>query len=421
MVEILLNTILLSVRSGDWHLFMTCVKDIIPYTFAYGNINYARYLTAMFSEMLTLEDDFSEIYEEFVAGNFAVQLSNDSRFSRTEPYKVTEMTLNRDTKTPGVTTGFSTNIGAVHISEISSKYRASLRTAFHQHLDYKSSNYQYKDLAPSRICKDEDDVSALTSVFLETFINAFSDIPMMSISTGIQTAENVTKDLLSAQELGKTVMVQFIKERLAVGSSKSIFDPIKKSKLGTFKSINKIKVCKTKNKILSLTSTRDLFSKIAIISQKRSVYLKTLFNYPLEVLPLSLSEADGTLKKTPKSALLHKLEQDVEPVSDLPIGCAILMDGMALVRQIKTTKMTHSQFATVLLKNVLPIGRDSSRIDVVFDVYLDNSIKDVERNRRSCGELKLQQIIPDAEIKQLALVLLSNDNKNKLIRFIVEH
>ena len=132
-------------------------------------------------------------------------------------------------------------------------------------------------------------------------------------------------------------------------------------------------------------------------------------------------EADGTLKKTPTSALLHKLEQDVEPLSDLPIGCAILMDGMALVQQIKITKMTYSQFATVLLKKVLSIGRDSSRIDVVFDVYLDNSIKDVERNRRSCGELKLQQVIPDAEIKQLALVLLSNDKKNKLIRFIVEH
>ena len=129
MVEILLNTIL-SVRSGDWHLFMTCVKDIIPYTFAYENINYAMYLTAMFSEMLTLEDNFSEIYEEFVAGNFAVQLNNDGRFSRTERNKVTEMTLNRDIKTPGVTTGFSTNIGAVHRSEINSKYRASLRTTF---------------------------------------------------------------------------------------------------------------------------------------------------------------------------------------------------------------------------------------------------------------------------------------------------
>ena len=97
----------------------------------------------------------------------------------------------------------------------------------------------------------------------------------------------------------------------------------------------------------------------------------------MEALPLSLSKADGTLKKTPKSALLHKLGQDVEPVSDLSIVCAISMDGMALVRQIKTTKMRYSQFATVLLKKVLFIGRDSSRIDVVFDVYLDNSIKDV--------------------------------------------
>ena len=41
---------------------------------------------------------------------------------------------------------------------------------------------------------------------------------MMSISTGIQTAENILKDLLSAQELGKTAMVRFIKERLAVAS-----------------------------------------------------------------------------------------------------------------------------------------------------------------------------------------------------------
>ena len=82
MVELLLNTIL-SVRFGDWHLFMTCVKDIITYTFAYDNINSARYLTAMFSEMLTLEDNFPEIYEEFVAGNFAVQFCNHGRFSRT--------------------------------------------------------------------------------------------------------------------------------------------------------------------------------------------------------------------------------------------------------------------------------------------------------------------------------------------------
>ena len=107
----------------------------------------------MFSKMLTLEDDFSEIYEEFVAGNFAVQLSNNGRFSRTDPDKLIKITLNRDTKTPGGTTGFFTDIGALHRWEVNSKYRASLRTVFHQNLDYKSSNNQHKDLAPSRNCK----------------------------------------------------------------------------------------------------------------------------------------------------------------------------------------------------------------------------------------------------------------------------
>ena len=217
-----------------------------------------------------------------MAGNFAIQLSNDGRFSRTEPDKVIETTLIRDTKTPGGTAGFSANIGAVHRWEINSKYRASLRTVFHQHLDYKSSNYQQRfskdenDLVkPSCICKDENDVSALTNVFLETFINPFSDSPIMLISTGIQTAENVTKDLLSAQQLGKTAMVQFIKECLAVGSSKSIFDPIKKSKQGTFK----IKVCKTKNKVMSLQE--KIFSvKLQLYHKNAQLILKLFLTIP---------------------------------------------------------------------------------------------------------------------------------------------
>ena len=51
--------------------------------------------------MSTLNDDFSEIYQQFVAGNFATQLSSAGKFSRSETGQVIEMTLNRDTNTPG--------------------------------------------------------------------------------------------------------------------------------------------------------------------------------------------------------------------------------------------------------------------------------------------------------------------------------
>ena len=65
-----------------------------------------------------------------------------------------------------------------------------------------------------------------------------------------------------------------------------------------------------------LTAPADLFSKIAIISQKCSTDLKYLFSYPLAPLSMSLTETDEILKKSTKVSVLHKLEKDVEPVTE---------------------------------------------------------------------------------------------------------
>ena len=86
---------------------------MLPYCFAYDHINYARYLTYFLGDMLQLNKNNPEIYEQVIVGNFAAQMSSDKLFSRLETGKVIEMTFNKDTKTPGGTTGFSTNVGAV--------------------------------------------------------------------------------------------------------------------------------------------------------------------------------------------------------------------------------------------------------------------------------------------------------------------
>ena len=115
MVELLLNTIY-AIRLGNWELLLECIRNILPYTFSYDNINYARYLTAMLADMLQLPEDFPEVYKEFMNGNFAAQLTDGSKFSRVETD--IEMTLNKDTKTPDECTGFSTNVNAVKRWEI---------------------------------------------------------------------------------------------------------------------------------------------------------------------------------------------------------------------------------------------------------------------------------------------------------------
>ena len=53
MVDILLNTIY-AIRLGEWELLLECICDMLPYVFAYDKINYARYLTCMLGEMLSL-------------------------------------------------------------------------------------------------------------------------------------------------------------------------------------------------------------------------------------------------------------------------------------------------------------------------------------------------------------------------------
>ena len=59
MVELLVN-IICTIRVGYWELLLECIQNILPYTFAYDNINYARYLSAMLRDMLQLSKDFPD-------------------------------------------------------------------------------------------------------------------------------------------------------------------------------------------------------------------------------------------------------------------------------------------------------------------------------------------------------------------------
>lgn len=237
MAELLLN-IIYACRAGSWELLLECIRDVIPFAFAYDHINYARYLSVMLGDMLSLEEDFPEIYRQCCQGNFAAQLT-DGVFSRVETDKVIEMTLNKDTKTPGGTTGFSTNIGAVQRWEINAAYRASLRSVFHEYLNFKSQAHKHKDLSPSRIAKDEENIASIISVLQETFVDPFGEQPFLSISRGIVLEELAAQDMLSAKELGSQAMVRFINDRFSVDHPSSIFDPIKKQKLNTFDNLEK--------------------------------------------------------------------------------------------------------------------------------------------------------------------------------------
>ena len=97
--------IIYATRSGDWEVYVESIRSILPWVFAYDRQNYARYLTLHFMDLLNLEENYPGVHCEFIKGSFAVQMSSDNPFGKMEADKVIETTMNRDTKTPGGTTG----------------------------------------------------------------------------------------------------------------------------------------------------------------------------------------------------------------------------------------------------------------------------------------------------------------------------
>ena len=67
------------------------------------------------------------------------------------------MTINKDTKTPGGTTGFSINPNSIIRWSINATFRAELRKILHEFVNYRKQIFSHKDLHPSRKSNDSVD------------------------------------------------------------------------------------------------------------------------------------------------------------------------------------------------------------------------------------------------------------------------
>ena len=95
---------------------------------------------------------------------------------------------------------------------------------------------------------------------------------------------------------------------------------------------------------------------------------------------------------------------------------------MALLHSLKGEGQTFAQLAP---KNALDFalheGRDSNRIDVVFDVYREVSIKNAERRKRGSDEgVRFKTFAPGHKICQWRKLLQDPYSKSSLIRFLIE-
>ena len=418
MVEILLGLIRAS-REGNWDLHLLKIEQMIPFCFAYGKTNYARYLPIYLHDMKVLPIEHPKLHQYFVQGGFSAQIGNDNTFGRIPIDQTIEETVNKDTQTPGGTKGFSLQPNAIYKHYMTAEYRSASLHNLRKMTDSLNSTNKHKDLCSSRISKDEKDVNAIVDLVGPVWTNPFSHpSELASLSTGKGLPPSFKDDVLNAENKGKEAYQAF-KSRMIPGETcKRIYEPIKNLKLKTFSENKKRKTVKNKSKELVLKADTALFGHMLLIAENRNLDVQKVLAHPLGPIPFSIARATGEMASTNKAELAKTLESKVQPIKRLSGDSATIIDGMALVHRINAKDSTFGQVSSAVLKLALREAHTSIQVDIVFDVYKDISIKNDERTKRGSNNTSLcNEILANQKVRQWDQILSSPKSKSKLIQF----
>ena len=421
MCELMLNLIYAS-RTGSWEFYLSCIEEVIPWAFACDRQNYARYLVPFLNDMRHLSVTMPEVYTAFTKGQFSVQMGSRNPFGRNETDKTIENTINRDCKTAGGYIGFSANFAATQRWVLNETRRGVYRKLLREHLSINSSlTYIHKELAPARIKVDIKTVEKLVDLLEDVFTNPWKqDAAFTSLSTGIEATAEVSNDLLLANNKGKQAANDFVVNRCSSKPTLDYFDPLKKAKLKSFKDLKTVRKVRHKDLVLPLRMDRDVFARMALLGQFRHIEMKFVFTYPLGPLPWSLADPYGLPRKTSKAKLSQQPERRTTVTEKYPENATSIFDGMAVLQKLKIPPgATFYVVAEIVFGLVTSTG--SNRVDVVFDVYREVSIKNVERLKRvsSSDGVKCKNILPAYTVKSWNKLLGVTANKSEIVKFLV--
>jgi hypothetical protein len=424
-VDILLK-LLRADREANFELHLEAVKA--------GHINYARYTPVYLAEMMALEESVPEMYMHLVNGGFVVRRS-EKTFNCVPTDQALEQSINREAKSRGGVIGFTLRKGALLRWLLTRAVTGEYSQSFKEMCQTAKARKSHEELGTTRRGKDQNDVTRIKGFISEQCQNPFDldSVPtkLVNITTGQVATEDVEKSLTEGPEKGKSMMERFTKERM-VEKSTGFWEPIKKTPLATFASMKK---CLTNDKERKMMiDTEVLFRRLLAVSKYREIDMHEVLKYELAAVPPAMFHDDGKMRKTKKSDLAVKLEENGGEIVVLPqISLvshtdAYLIDGMAMIQSLNENHFkTFNDVGNLVLKRCIRIlnnrDMDVAVVTVVFDRYdQELSIKSSERDRRGTTDGGIAILIQgNRDVPNYRCFLKSAVNKASLAAFISDY
>ena len=394
-------------REGNFVLHMYCLTKMLPYFFAAGHWNYARYITYHVMEFQTQLDE--EALAMFHLGHHVCRHRTGS-WNAVFSDQFGEQTYIRYGKAKGGLVGLTLSqdqvTGWILSYHLCNTLSLAMDNMFQVDGDeeYEKGTDKHKEEGKRRKILDQEDRKKIRQELAKYPHPLQLGEPevLLNIVNGHVAGEKV--NVHDALAIGERMSAEF-KGTLPSG----FYSPIH-SKVVTMETMKKgVKIGEKMT-----YDMEQLYGRFLIVSQTRDVTLEDMLSFELAPVPSAIFDDYGSLRKSTKSTLLHALAVWHEDMNEPDIQ---VMDGNEMLYRI-----TWPKIGTVknLLQNFTrAVEKREHDVIVVFDRYVEGSIKTHERLRRAgttvCPTLSLtlDMCLPGRDI-----IMKSDNNKRELIKVI---
>eukprot|EP00745_Piridium_sociabile_P014857 TRINITY_DN21914_c0_g2_i3.p1 TRINITY_DN21914_c0_g2~~TRINITY_DN21914_c0_g2_i3.p1 ORF type:complete len:617 (-),score=120.53 TRINITY_DN21914_c0_g2_i3:145-1995(-) len=251
---------------------------------------------------------------------------------------------------------------------------------------------KYGSAAKQSLTRHHEETTAFQADFKKHVLSLTKVIedsgnPFMEESKDLLVLQNkdivdpsVHESLMKLESIGLDQFNTFVNERLVL-RTKSFSFPVKRNKMPLMSCPKPKKKSRCSQQISNLKSDCSLFSRLYIACQTRSGQLEDFFMHENQPCPPSLSSL-GKMRSTAKSSLFEYLEDLALPTDGVPEVDTFIIDGAAAIHMIRPGAAKTYVFLPYVQKQLQQV---SYRLDIVWDVYIPDSLKNSTRESRGKG------------------------------------
>ncbi len=406
-----------STRDGEWDLYVDAMNEMSPVIARYDHFKYLSSMTAYIYEMNNLP---AAVLNAFRKGEFVAKRSN-AKFNQVCLDHAQEWLVKTCKGTGGIA-GITSKTKSLQKWILSFHWRTEI---VQKTLSMFSMEPVIGRMYKGREKRDLDDEIAILNIFRDLNVFSTESDVLQNILTKDVATDEIQKSLLGAIESGRNQVIDFVKKRMTFAEGEkpavSFVEKISKNMPLTFANLHKPEKAKPVQKRLAQNEANLLQRLVMAYEAGRPVDLMNALRHELQLVPQSLTEADGSLRSGDDFSLLDKLSRGISRPSTLAYErntSHLIVDGKTIITKLGNPKnlQTFGDFAGLFVQEIKSLAIHHKRVDIVFDQFNNKIIKRCERHLNSVRRVIQNENVPLP--KNWKTFLSNNENQKDLAQFL---